>query len=88
MESELSGDQYRLLRAFNDLAGGSPTTDVAASDAAQEAEFLPRSRKFEAALDYLVDVGYLTDVGEETFRVTVAGINEMQRRPQLPDQTS
>ncbi|MDQ5810169.1 MAG: hypothetical protein M3358_05370 [Actinomycetota bacterium] len=88
MESELSGDQYRLLRAFNDLAGGSPTTDVAASDAAQEAEFLPRSRKFEAALDYLVDVGYLTDAGEETFRVTVAGINEMQRRPQLPDQTS
>jgi hypothetical protein len=31
---------------------------------------------------------YLTDAGEETFRVTVAGINEMQRRPQLPDQTS
>jgi hypothetical protein len=88
MESELGGDQYRLLRAFNDLAGGSPTTEVAASDAAQEAEFSPRSRKVEAALDYLVDVGYLTDAGEETFRVTVAGINEMQRRPQLPDQTS
>lgn len=90
MESHLSGDQYRLLRAFSDLAGGSPTTDVAASDAAQEAEFSPRSREFEAALDYLVDVGYLTDagVGEGTFRVTVAGINEVQRRPQLPDQTS
>jgi hypothetical protein len=90
MESNLSGDQYRLLRAFSDLAGSGPTTDVAASDAAQEAEFSPRSREFEAALDYLVDVGYLTDAGggEGTFRVTVGGINEVQRRPQLPDQTS
>ena len=57
MESERSGDRYRLLQAFNDLAGGSPATDVTASDAAQEAVFSPRSRKFEAALDYLVDVG-------------------------------
>ena len=88
MESEMSGDQYRLLRAFNDLAGGSPTTDVAASDAAQEAGFSPGSRKFDAALDYLVDVGYLTNAGEETFWITAAGINEVQRRPQLPDQTS
>jgi len=90
MEGELSGDQYRLLRAFSDLAGGSPTTDVAASDAVQEAGFSTRSREFEAALDYLVDVGYLTDagVGEGMIRVTLTGINEVQRRPQLPDQTS
>ena len=88
MESELSGNQYRLLRAFNDLAGGSPTTDVAASDAAQEAGFDPGSPDFDAALGYLEDVGYLTSAGDGAFRVTGAGINEVERRPQLPEQTS
>jgi hypothetical protein len=86
MESELSGDQHQLLRALDQLAAGSPTTDVTASDAAQEAGFDPGSRGFEAALGYLVDVGYLVragDKGEEAFRITVEGINEVQRRPQL-----
>jgi hypothetical protein len=86
MESELSGDQHRLLRAFDQLAAGGPTTDVTASDAAQEAGFDPDSREFEAALDYLVDVGYLVRTGVEgveAFRITVEGINEVQRRPQL-----
>jgi hypothetical protein len=86
MESELSGDQHQLLRAFDQLAGGSPTTDVTASAAAQEAGFDLDSREFEATLGYLVDVGYLAragDEGEEAFRITVAGINEVQRRPQL-----
>jgi len=86
VESELSGNQHQLLRAFDQLAGGSPTTDVTASDAAQEAGFDPGSREFEAALGYLVDVGYMAragDKGEEAFRITVAGINEVQRRPQL-----
>ena len=86
MESELSGNQHQLLRAFDQLAGGSPTTDVTASAAAQEAGFDPGSRGFEAALGYLVDVGYLAragDEGEGAFRITVAGINEVQRRPQL-----
>jgi hypothetical protein len=86
MESELSGDQHQLLRAFDQLAAGGPTTDVTASDAAQEAGFDPDSREFEAALGYLVDVGYLVrtgDEGDETFRITVEGINEVQRRPQL-----
>ena len=86
MESELSGDQHQLLRAFDQLAAGSPTTDVTVSDAAQEAGFDPDSREFEATLGYLVDVGYLVrtgDEGEEAFRITVEGINEVQRRPQL-----
>jgi hypothetical protein len=86
MQSELSGNQHQLLRAFDELAAGSPTTDVTASDAAQEAGFDPGSREFEAALGYLVDVGYLAragNKGEEAFRITVAGINEVQRRPQL-----
>jgi hypothetical protein len=83
MESELNEDQYRLLRAFNDLAEGSPTTDVAASDAARTAEFDPRSREFDAALSYLVDVGCLMGAGGDTYRITVAGIDEVQRRPQL-----
>jgi len=83
MESELSGDQHRLLRAFDKLAGGSPTTDVTASATAQEAGFDPSSREFEAALDYLVDVGYLVRIGEEAFRITMEGITEVQRRPQL-----
>jgi hypothetical protein len=83
MESELSGNQHQLLRAFDQLAGGSPTTDVTASDAAQEAGFDPGSREFEATLGYLVDVGYLARTGEEAFRITVEGINEVQRRPQL-----
>jgi hypothetical protein len=83
MESELSGNQHQLLRAFDQLAGGSPTTDVTASAAAQEAGFDPGSREFEAAQGYLVDVGYLVRIGEEAFRITVEGINEVQRRPQL-----
>jgi hypothetical protein len=86
MESELSGDQHQLLRAFDQLAAGSPTTDVTTRDAAHEAGFDPGSREFEAVLGYLVDVGYLTRAGgegEEAFRITVAGINEVQRRPQL-----
>ena len=88
MDSELGGDQYRLLRAFNDLAGGSPTTDVAASDAAQEAGFDLGSPDFDAALRYLVDVVYMTSAGDSAFRVTVAGINEVQRRLQLHEQTT
>ena len=83
MESELTGNQHQLLRAFDQLAAGSPTTDVTASAAAQEAGFDPGSRELEAALGYLVDVGYLTRTGEEAFRITVEGINEVQRRPQL-----
>jgi hypothetical protein len=65
MQSELSGDQHQLLRAFDELAGGSPTTDVAASDAAQEAGFDPGSREFEAALGYLMEVGYLARAGDK-----------------------
>jgi hypothetical protein len=86
MESELSGDQHQLLRALDELAGGTSTTDVTASATAHVAGFDPDSREFEAALDYLVDVGYLVrtgDEGEEAFRITVEGINEVQRRPQL-----
>jgi hypothetical protein len=86
MQSELSGNQHQLLRAFNQLAGGSSTTDVTASAAAQEAGFDLDSREFEAALGYLVDVGYLVRTGvegEEAFRITVEGMNEVQRRPQL-----
>jgi hypothetical protein len=83
MQSELSGNQHQLLRAFDQLAAGSPTTDVTASAAAQEAGFDRGSREFEAALGYLVDVGYLTRTGEEAFRITMEGINEVQRRPQL-----
>jgi hypothetical protein len=83
MQSELNDDQYRLLQTFNDLAAGSPTTDVAASDAAQAAEFDPRSLDFDAALTYLVDVGLLVGAGGNRYTITVAGINEVQRRPQL-----
>jgi hypothetical protein len=86
MESELSGNQHQLLRAFDELAVGSPTTDVTASATAQVAGLDPDSREFEAALDYLVDVGYLVRTGGEggeAFRITMEGINEVQRRPQL-----
>jgi hypothetical protein len=83
MQSELNDDQYRLLQTFNDLAAGSPATDVAASDAAQAAEFDPRSLDFDAALSYLVDVGLLVGAGGNRYTITVAGINEVQRRPQL-----
>jgi hypothetical protein len=82
-QSELNEDQYRLLRAFNELAEGSPTTDVVANDAARMAEFDPHSSEFDAALSYLVDVGHLVSAGGESFRFTLGGINEVQRRPQL-----
>jgi hypothetical protein len=86
MQSELSGNQHQLLRAFDELAGGSPTTDVTASDAAQKAGLDPDTREFEAVLGYLLEVGYLVRAeveGDKAFRITVAGINEVQRRPQL-----
>jgi hypothetical protein len=83
MQSELNDDQYRLLQTFNDRAAGSPTTDVAASDAARAAEFDPRSLDFDAALSYLVDVGLLAGAGGDRYRITVAGITEVQRRPHL-----
>jgi hypothetical protein len=83
MQSELNDDQYRLLQTFNDLAEGGPTTDVAASDAAQAAQFDPRSLEFDAALSYLVDMGLLTGAGGDRYRITVAGISEVQRRPHL-----
>jgi hypothetical protein len=35
MESELSGNQHQLLRAFDQLAGGNHTTAVTASAAVQ-----------------------------------------------------
>ena len=63
MESQLNEDQYRLPRAFIDLAEGSATTDVAASDAPRTEEFDPRSREFDAAVSYPVDIGHLTDAG-------------------------
>jgi hypothetical protein len=83
MQSELNDDQYRLLQTFIDLAEGGPTTDVAASDAAQAAQFDPRSLEFDAALSYLVDMGLLTGAGGDRYRITVAGISEVQRRPHL-----
>ena len=83
MQSELNDDHYRLLQTFNDLAEGGPTTDVAASDAAQAAQFDPRSLEFDAALSYLVDMGLLTGAGGDRYRITVAGISEVQRRPHL-----
>jgi hypothetical protein len=58
MESELSGDQHQLLRAFDELAEGSTATDVTASDAAQKAGLEPDTPEFEAVLGYLVDVGH------------------------------
>jgi hypothetical protein len=86
MESELSGDQHQLLRAFDELAAGSPATDVTTSAVAQKAGLDPDTREFEAVLGYLVDIGYLVRAeveGDKAFRITVAGINEVQRRPQL-----
>ena len=83
MQSELNDDHYRLLQTFNDLAEGGPTTDVAASGAAQAAQFDPRSLEFDAALSYLVDMGLLTGAGGDRYRITVAGISEVQRRPHL-----
>jgi hypothetical protein len=34
-------------------------------------------------LSYLVDVGLLTGTGGDRYRITVAGISEVQRRPHL-----
>jgi hypothetical protein len=83
MQSELNDDHYRLLHAFNDLTQGGPTTDVATSDAARTAGFDTRSLDFDAALSYLVDVGLLTGTGGDRYRITAAGITELQQRPHL-----
>jgi hypothetical protein len=70
-QSELNEDQYRLLRAFNDLAEGSPTTDVAANEATGMAGFDPHSGEFDAALSYQVPHVHQVATGEERFRITL-----------------
>jgi hypothetical protein len=57
--------------------------DVVPSDAARTAELDPRSLDFDAVLSYLVDVGLLAGTGGDRYRITVAGITEVQRRPHL-----
>ena len=57
--------------------------DIVPSDATRKAEFDPRSLEFDAALSYLVDAGLLVGAGGNRYTITVAGINEVQRRPQL-----
>ena len=41
------------------------------------------SLDFDAALSFLVDVGFLSGTGGDRYRIMVAGINEVKRRPHL-----
>ena len=41
------------------------------------------SLDFDAALSFLVDVGILSGTGGGRYRIMVAGINEVKRRPHL-----
>jgi hypothetical protein len=72
----------RLLRAFDEEAIDDPRTAVLAEDAARRAGFDYGSPDFDAALQYLLQRGYLVShyiVGGEAYELTLQGIERLSK---------
>jgi len=72
----------RLLRAFDEEAIGHPRTAVLAEDTAHRAGFDYGSPDFEAALQYLLQRGYLVShyiVGGEAYALTPEALEELSK---------
>jgi hypothetical protein len=70
----------RLLRAFDEEAIGDPETAVLEEDAARRAGFDYGSEDFDAALQYLLEYGYLKShyiVGGEAYMVTPEALERL-----------
>ncbi len=77
-EEEVLG--LRLLRAFDQEAIDDPQTAVLAEDAARRAGFDYGSPDFDAALQYLLQRGYVVShyiVGGEAYAVTLEGLEKL-----------
>jgi hypothetical protein len=73
----------RLLRAFDEEAIGEPRTAVLARDAARRAGFDYGSPDFDAALQYLLQRGYLVSryiVGGEAYALTLEALEKLSKR--------
>jgi hypothetical protein len=72
----------RLLRAFDEEAIDDPRTAVLAEDAARRAGFDYGSPDFDAALQYLLQRGYLVShyiVGGEAYEITLKGLEKLSK---------
>ena len=79
-EEEVLG--LRLVRAFDQEAIDDPRTAVLAEDAARRAGFDYGSPDFDAALQYLLQHGYLVShyiVGGEAYAVTLEGLEKLSK---------
>jgi hypothetical protein len=79
-EAEVLG--IRLLRAFDEEAIDDPRTAVLAEDAARRAGFDYGSPDFDAALQYLLQRGYLVAhyiVGGEAYAITPEALEKLSR---------
>ncbi len=77
MSNEVEVLGTRLLRALDEEAIDDPQTAVLAEDAARRAGFDYGSPDFDAALQYLLQHGYLVShyiVGGEAYAITPTGI--------------
>ncbi len=82
MPNEVEDLGMRLLRAFDKEAIDDPRTAVLAEDTARRAGFGYGSPDFDAALQYLLQRGYLVShyiVGGEAYAITREGLEKLSK---------
>ena len=82
MPNEVEVLGIRLLRAFDEEAIDDPRTAVLAEDAARRAGFDYGSPDFDAALQHLLQRGYLVShyiVGGEAYELTPEGLEKVSK---------
>ena len=82
MPNEVEALGMRLLRAFDEEDIDNPRTAVLAEDAARRAGFDYGSPDFEAALQYLLQRGYLVShyiVGGEAYTLTPEALEKLSK---------
>lgn len=81
-ESELNEDQYRLLRAFNERAEATPQPTRRSAMRRGRLSPIRTLSRVRRGVELLGGRRVFDSAGDEKYGVTVAGINEVQRRPQ------
>lgn len=83
MANEIEVLGMRLLRAFEEEAIGEPRTAVLARNASRRAGFDYGSPDFDAALQYLLQRGYLLShyiVGGEAYAITLEAGEKLSKQ--------
>ncbi len=83
MPNEVEVLSVRLLRAFDKEAIGDPRTAVLARDASRRAGFDYGSPDFDAALQCLLQPGYLVShyiVADEAYALTLEALEKLSKR--------